>query len=198
MSRTTTGALGGTAVLAAVAAYEYAARGPGSFRAQYRRRRDAAPLTLPPRDDVTERDLGRLPEPVATYVRRAGAVGQPRVTHLELDLHGRIRSGPDARWMTFAGQQFSSFGVHPLRLFHLDARFLGLPVDVLHVFDEQGATMRVKALSLVPIVSAAGPEMDRAETVTMFNDLCGPLSSVFLADHLRPTTRQISGGGPPP
>lgn len=99
MSRTTRRALGGTAVLAAVAAYEYASRGPESFRAQYRTRRQAAPLTPPPApgDDVTERDLGRLPEPVATYVRRAGAVGQPRVTHLELNLHGRIRSGPNAR-----------------------------------------------------------------------------------------------------
>jgi hypothetical protein len=32
--------------------------------------------------------------------------------------------------------------------------------------------MRVKACSLVPMVNSAGPEMDRAETVTMFNDLC--------------------------
>jgi hypothetical protein len=34
------------------------------------------------------------------------------------------------------------------------------------------ATMRVKAGSIVPMVNAAGPEMDRGETVTLLNDLC--------------------------
>ena len=48
----------------------------------------------------------------------------------------------------------------------------GLPVDVLHTYLGQTATMRVKACSLIPMVNAAGAEMDRAETVTMFNDIC--------------------------
>src|SRR4051812_46989372 len=152
-----------------VLAHAYASRGPRSFRAEYRRRRDASLRAAPPAPLVTDRDLDRLPEPVQTYVRRAGALGRPHVRQLELSLHGRIRSGPDAGWMTFTGQQFSKFGERPLRLFHLDARKAGVPVDVLHVFDDSGATMRVKALSLVPMVSAAGPEMDRAETVTMLN-----------------------------
>jgi hypothetical protein len=32
--------------------------------------------------------------------------------------------------------------------------------------------MRVRAASVVPMVDASGPEMDRGETVTVFNDLC--------------------------
>jgi hypothetical protein len=48
----------------------------------------------------------------------------------------------------------------------------GLPVDVLHIFVGPAATMRVKICSMVSIVDAAGPEMDRGETVTLFNDLC--------------------------
>lgn len=32
--------------------------------------------------------------------------------------------------------------------------------------------MRVKACSLVPMANAHGPDLDRAETVTVFNDLC--------------------------
>ena len=32
--------------------------------------------------------------------------------------------------------------------------------------------MRVKLCSVVPMVNASGPAMDRAETVTLFNDLC--------------------------
>jgi hypothetical protein len=173
MSRASRAALAGLAGLSGMAlAYGYAWRGPRSFRAEYSRRRETALGTALPAELVTDRDLDRLPEPVRTYVRRAGAVGRRHVTHLELRLHGRIRSGPGARWMTFTGRQFSVFGERPLRLFHLDARMAGIPVDVLHVFDDAGATMRVKALSLVPMVAASGPDMDRAETVTVFNDLC--------------------------
>jgi hypothetical protein len=40
--------------------------------------------------------------------------------------------------------------------------------------------MRVKAGSLLRIVNAAGPEMDRGETVTVFNDLCVLAPSALL------------------
>jgi hypothetical protein len=42
---------------------------------------------------------------------------------------------------------------------------------VLHSFKDNTATMRAKVLSLVPVVNASGAEMDRGETVTVFNDL---------------------------
>jgi hypothetical protein len=47
-----------------------------------------------------------------------------------------------------------------------------MPVAVLHVFVGRSATMRVTLCSVFRMVNAAGPEMDRAETVTLFNDLC--------------------------
>jgi hypothetical protein len=56
-------------------------------------------------------------------------------------------------------------------LFLLPATWAGLPVTVLHVYDDGRATMRGKLLSVVPVLDAAGPEMDRGETVTVFNDM---------------------------
>ena len=32
--------------------------------------------------------------------------------------------------------------------------------------------MRVRLLSLIPMVDASGPDLRRKETVTVFNDLC--------------------------
>jgi hypothetical protein len=113
-----------------------------------------------------------LPQAVATYVRRSGAIGQPRVHSFYAHIRGRIRSAPDAPWMAFTGEQFNTYGASPQRFFLLDATMAGLPVDVLHVFTDFSATMRAKACSLVPIVDAAGPDMDRGESVTLFNDLC--------------------------
>jgi hypothetical protein len=159
-------------VLLAAAGYGFLSQGPTSFRAEYRRRVRAALIEPAVGTVVTEADLLHLPMPVAGYVRQAGTVGQPRVVNFRARIHGRIRGGADKRWMTFIGEQVNTYGREPSRLFFMDATMFGLPVDVLHVFVGPAATMRVKACSLIPMVNAAGPDMDRAETVTMFNDLC--------------------------
>ena len=100
-------------------------------------------LTQPAIDGVvTEADLARLPEPLAAYVRQSGAVGQPRVSSLRADIHGRIRSGPDAAWMPFTGEQVNTYGEHPRRAFIIDATRSGLPLTVLHLYDHTTATMR--------------------------------------------------------
>jgi hypothetical protein len=119
-----------------------------------------------------ERDQAQLPETVAAYVRRSGAVGKPHVIGFRARIHGRIRASADSPWMRFTGEQVNTYGLAPSRLFFMDATLHGLPVDVLHTYLGTSATMRVKLASLVPMVNASGPQMDQAETVTLFNDLC--------------------------
>ena len=121
---------------------------------------------------MTEADLEHLPAPVAAYVRQSGALGQPHVVAFRARFHGRIRGGATKPWMMFTGEQTNTYGPEPSRLFFMDATLLGLPVEVLHVFAAGAATMRVRACSLLTMVDASGPEMDRGETVTVFNDLC--------------------------
>jgi hypothetical protein len=72
--------------------------------------------------------------------------------------------------MEFTAEQHNFLGP-PSRFFLMDATRGGLPVDVLHAYRGGTATMRVRLLSLVPMVDARGPEMDEAETVTVLNDL---------------------------
>ena len=100
---------------------------------------------------------------------------------LRARFHGRIRGGPTKPWMTFTGEQVNTYGDQPSRLFLMDAELFGLPVEVLRAFESGAASMRVRALSLFTMVDASGPEMDRAETVTIFNDLC-ILAPAALAD----------------
>ena len=73
--------------------------------------------------------------------------------------------------MPFTGRQVNTYGPQPQRAFIMDATRSGLPVTVLHQFSGGSARMRAKVMSLVPVVDAAGPEMDQGETVTVFNDL---------------------------
>ena len=153
-------------------AYGVLSRGPSSARARYRRAVAALPGASDGGDVVTEADLQGLPGPVAAYLRRTGSVGRPKVTGFRARLRGRIRGGPDRPWMPFTGEQANTFAPDVRRYFLLDARMAGLPVDVLHVLEAGHATMQAKALSAVPVVRASGPELDRAEAVTVFNDLC--------------------------
>lgn len=159
-------------LVAAAAVHAWARTGPRSLRADYARHVEEALARPRSAGVVTEADLAGLPAPVARLLRHAGAVDLPAVVGFRATIHGRIRGGPTKPWMPFTGEQVNVYGPQPCRLFFMDARMSGLPVDVLHVFDGRGATMRVRLLSLLPIVTGSGPEMDRAETVTVLNDLC--------------------------
>jgi len=159
-------------LLVLAAAYWFASAGPTSFDAQWR---DQAERALAEADAnpslISEADLADLPQPLAAYVRHSEAVGQPRVTSFLANFHGRIRSGPHQAWMPFTGRQLNTYGPRPQRVFIMNATRSGLPVTVLHQFADTTATMRAKVLSLFTVVDAAGPEMNRGETVTVFNDL---------------------------
>ena len=163
-------------LLLAAVVYGVASKGPRSYRAQYRR----AVVTALAGSvagvgvgvGVGVADLAHLPDAVAAYLRQSGTVGRPRVVNFSARIHGRIRASANTSWMPFTGEQVNTYGPSPSRLFLMDASKSGLPVDVLHMFVGRSATMRVRVCSLIPIVNAAGPQMDRGETVTMFNDLC--------------------------
>jgi hypothetical protein len=125
-----------------------------------------------PQRRLTAADLAGLPDPVARYVRRTGAVGQPMVTNFRARIHGRIRGGAEEPWMRLRGEQVNTYDEELNRLFFITASMKGMPVAVFHRFVKESATMTVKALSLFTIVDAHGPEMNRSETVTILNDLC--------------------------
>ncbi len=169
-------------LLAAAAGYGYASHGRPSLRARFHREAASALAGAAQEGDaqagnasgavVTDADLEQLPGCVAGYLRRAGVVGQPRVTSFRATIRGRIRSDPAHAWMPFTGEQVNTYGSAPTRQFFIDATRSGLPVDVLHVYSRGHASMQVRLCSLAPLVDARGPDLDRAETVTVFNDLC--------------------------
>ena len=144
---------------------------PVNLRAEYERDVARALARGLSRDVLSEADLVGLPAPVQRYLRVAGVVNQPRVQNFRARMHGRIRGGPSARWMPFRAEQHNFFD-RPARLFYLTASMFMVPVHGYHRYVGPSATMNVKAAGLFPIVAASGPEMDRTETVTMFNDMC--------------------------
>lgn len=141
-----------------------------SLRAEYEREaarvraRGATPTPIP------EADLARLPDPVRRYLLASGGAQPARTGNFQAWFRGRIRGGPEAAWMAFTADQVEAFD-EPVRLFYMDATRFGVPIQVLHVYRGSTATMRVRAAGLVTLVDAKGPELDRAETVTLLNDM---------------------------
>jgi hypothetical protein len=145
---------------------------PNSFRSTYRR--TTAELlaqvgtTAPV---VTGKELEPLPPILQAWLRRVGVVGQPHVRAFRARFHGRIRNGLDAPWMSFTCEQHN-FVDPSARLFFIDASMRGIPFDGLHSFTGSEARMQIRVASLFDVVDGRGPEMNRGETVTIFNDLC--------------------------
>lgn len=164
------GTLANLALLLGVA-YGLWAQGPLSLGAQYQRDVQAALARGGSTATITEADLARLPPPVQRYLRVTGWVGKPQVYNLRARFRGQIRSDPQAPWMTFTAEQYS-FYQPPARLFYMAASRAGVPFQALHRYVGDTATMRVRLAALIPITDASGPELDQAETVTLFNDLC--------------------------
>lgn len=122
-------------------------------------------------ETLVEADLAHLPAPVQRYVRAAGAVGRPRPRNVRIELDAVMRRKPGDRGMAARSIQYSFFD-RPARLFFMTARMYGLPVAALHVYRHEEATFQVRVASLVNMVDQRGPEISRAETVTVLNDLC--------------------------
>lgn len=171
-------------ILLAGVALGFLAHGPWSFRAEYDRESSRGRARAVPTPLLTEADLAPLPAVVQRYIRISGAVGLPRVQNFRARFHGQIRSGPNARWMPFTGEQ-NNFFDQPSRLFLMDASRFGIPFQAFHRFVGLSATMRVKLASVVTVVDAKGPEMDEAETVTLFNDLCVFAPGVLIGPGVR-------------
>ena len=158
-------------VLLLVVAHGWLTEGPRSFHAQYVRDANAGLARMVAGPVITEADLARLPDPVQRYLRVTRTVGQPRVQNYRLRFRGRIRRAPDSRWMPFEAEQ-QSFADEPTRLFLMRARLFGVPVEAFHRSVGGHATMQVTIAGAFPLENARGAEMDRAETVTLFNDMC--------------------------
>lgn len=158
-------------VLLLAALHSLAAEGPWSLRARYRRMaasRAAEPIAGP---GGGGHGLARLPAPVRRYLEWAGVADGPPVARFRARMEGRIRMAAGTPWMAFTAEQVNTVDP-PQRLFLMKARRGGLPVDVLHVFADGAASLEARLLSLARVASADGPEMTRAETVTLLNDLC--------------------------
>lgn len=120
---------------------------------------------------LNETDIQHLPDPVKKYLRYTGSIGKPKVNNFRVAFKGKIRKNEQSEWMPFASEQYN-FMETPTRLFFMKAVMKHMPVAGYHCFKNGTAFMDIRLLSLFKVQYQSGKEMDVAETVTFFNDMC--------------------------
>jgi hypothetical protein len=119
---------------------------------------------------LTEGDIKSLPVLVRQYIRYTGALDKPKLLSAKVLFDGEMREkGKD--WFTFKSEQHNFFD-EPTRLFFMKAKMFGVSVLGYHAYKKGEATMQIKLLGLYPIVDMKKGELNKAETVTLFNDMC--------------------------
>ncbi|MEP7178874.1 MAG: DUF6544 family protein [Pseudonocardiales bacterium] len=98
-----------------------------------------------------------LPEPARRWLTRAIAPGTPLWQSVELAMHGEIRLG---RWRGFTANQVAA---PPLGyIWAARTRIFGVPVVGYDRLSSGTAQMRWRLLSLVPVMTAQGPDITRS------------------------------------
>jgi len=148
-----------------------------------------AELALPaePGDEgvVTEDALAGLPVPAQRYLRFMGVVGRPPVRAFRARFEGRFRLRPDQRWLRSRAWQYNS-RVGPTRLFHMRLDVAGLlPMTGWDTYVAGEGRMQGRVLGILPVVDAAGEEMDEGELVTYLDDALLLAPSMLLGPQTR-------------
>ena len=151
--------------------FGFLVHGPFSLRAAYEADVERGLARAGAGQPITETDVAHLPPPVQRYLRTTGVLGLPRVRYFHARMRGRIRSGADARWMPLRAEQYDFFDGEPQRLFYMNASMFGIPLHGFHRYVGSSASMLVKVAGIIPVVNASGPDMTKAETVTLLNDM---------------------------
>ncbi|HJW17173.1 MAG TPA: DUF6544 family protein [Flavisolibacter sp.] len=124
-----------------------------------------------PAEVLTEQDIKLLPPAIQKYLHYCGVVGKPKVNHFKVELSGQLRKDARSAWMPVTSTQYN-FVDSTCRFFFMNATMNKLPVAGYHRFAAGKATMDIRLLSLLKVQYKEGKEMNIAETVTFFNDMC--------------------------
>lgn len=121
-------------------------------------------------EPLKEEDIQHLPLLVQNYLRYVGVLNRPKVKEYRICFDGQMRDrGKD--WFSFTSEQYN-FADVPTRLFFMNGTLFGVRVPGYHAYRNGTATMQIKLFGLFPLVNLKGKELDKAETVTLLNDMC--------------------------
>lgn len=127
-------------------------------------------VALQKSDILSENDILHLPVPVQKYLHYTGVVGKEKVKSVRIVFEGQMRD-KGKEWFTFRSEQYNFFD-DPTRLFFMKGEMFGLTVPGYHKYSKEKASMDVRLFGFFTVMGVDGEIMNKAETVTLFNDMC--------------------------
>ncbi len=114
--------------------------------------------STPPGQRTFEPDqLAGLPDAARRYLEHAIAPGTPLASAVRLRMHGDIKL---QRWLPFSAEQVIRRGRG--MIWRATVRMYGLPIRGFDRLVDGEGEMRWKLLGLVPVMTAAGPDVTRS------------------------------------
>ena len=129
---------------------------------------DSLPPEEVPGGVISAADLESLPPVARRYFRYSNVVGKPRIASFSFSFEGRIRQGPEAKWMPFVSRQYNLLS-EPARVFYI--RTTKGPMSGVDSYLGGRGRMQIKLFDLITVADSKGPEMDKSGLVTFLNDL---------------------------
>lgn len=120
---------------------------------------------------LTQEDIRHLPDAVQRYIIYTGALGKEKVSNMRIVTGGEFKTDRDREWAPIKTYQYNFFK-EPARIYYLEMKMFGIPVRGLHSYSDAAATMLIKLAGLFTVAEGKGQVMNKAETVTVFNDMC--------------------------
>lgn len=121
---------------------------------------------------LTVEETKHLPPPVQKYLTYTGVIGKDKVQNVRVVSEGQFRPDPQKGLVPMVSEQYNFFEGPAARFYYIKLKMSGIPVVGLHEYKEAKASMRIKIASLFKVADAKGVIMNKAETVTIFNDMC--------------------------
>ena len=120
---------------------------------------------------IVVEDLESLPELLQNYLKKAGVIDKPRVKFFKVEMTGEMVMDRGKEFAPVKADQYT-FLESGTRLFYISMDFKGIPINGIHYYNSEEAFMKIKVLDLIKVIDNSGQMMQKAETVTYFNDLC--------------------------
>jgi hypothetical protein len=145
--------------------------GRSSFESSWRRDIETSlAATTNTSELLTNVDIQHLPEPIKRYLQYVGVINKPKVKNMCVIFEGEMRER-NKDYFSFKSFQYNFF-TEPTRLFFMKGQMLGTTVEGYHSYIKGKAIMDIRLYGLFSIVYHKGAIMNKAETVTLLNDMC--------------------------
>jgi len=120
---------------------------------------------------INENDIAHLPVSVKKYLKYTGSVGKVKPQNVCIEFEADMFKNKGDKPMKSTSIQYNFFDKYS-RIFYMRASKMFIPFYALHVYRNEEATFQVKVADLIKVVDVSGPDLTKAETVTLLNDMC--------------------------